>query len=92
MTGALLTAPHPIGYLAQRQVAQSAEQVVHRVGRARLSITGECLELELELGQRPRIEQLAQLLGTQQLAQQVAIERQRLCPAVDERRVALVHV
>ncbi len=65
---------------------------MHRVGRARLAIGGEELELELELGQGVGIEQLAQLLGAEQLAQQVAIERECLGPAIDERRVTLVHV
>ena len=41
---------------------------------------------------RLAIQQLAQLLRAEQLAQQVAIERERLRSPIDERRVALVHV
>ena len=39
-----------------------------------------------------RIEQLAQLLLAEQLAQQVPVERQRLGPTLRQRRVAVVHV
>ena len=71
---------------------QPPQEVVHRVGRARRSLVGQRLQLELELGEGLGVEQLAQLLGAQQLAQQVAIERQRLRAPVEQRRVALVHV
>jgi hypothetical protein len=50
------------------------------------------LQLELEVGQRAGVEQLAQLLRAEQVAQQVAVERQRGGPALGQRRVALVHV
>ncbi len=53
---------------------------------------GQPLQLQLELGEGIAVEQLAQLLGPEQLAQQVAVEGQRLRPAVDQRRIALVHV
>ena len=82
----------PCRDLVGAQVAQPAQEVVHRVGRPRGSVGRQELELQLELGQGVGVEQLAQLLGTQQLAQQVAIEGQRLRPPVDQRRVALVHV
>ncbi len=91
-TGAFVRAAHPGGDLVGSQVAQPAQEVVHRIGRARRSVGRQELELELQLGQRVRVEQLAQLLGAEQLAQQVAVERQRLGATVDERRVALVHV
>src|SRR5262249_2547476 len=45
-----------------------------------------------EVAKRRRIEQLAQLLLAEQLAEEVAVEREGLCPALGERRVALVHV
>ena len=44
------------------------------VGGRGLSVVGQRLERQLEVGQRLGIEQLAQLLLAQQLAQQVAVE------------------
>jgi hypothetical protein len=46
---------------------------------------------ELQLADRGRIEQLAQLLLTQQLAQPLAVERERLGAALRHRRIAFVH-
>ena len=74
------------------QVTQPAQQVMDLVGRAGRALLGQRLQLQLQLGQRLGIEQLAQLLRAQQLAQQVAVERERLGPPVEQRRVALVHV
>ena len=62
------------------------------VERRRLPVVGQGLEAQLEIGQRVRIEQLAQLLLAEQLAQQVAVERQRAGAALGDRRVAVVHV
>ena len=53
---------------------------------------GEALQLELEVGEHAGVEQLAQLLGAQQVAEQVAVERQRGRTAFGQRCVALVHV
>ena len=50
------------------------------------------LKVGLDLLEAPRVDQLAQLLLAQQLAQQVAVERQRRRAALGVRRVALVHV
>ncbi len=58
----------------------------------RASLVGQRLEAQLEVGQRLRIEQLAQLLLAEQLAQQVAIEGQGAGASFGERRVAVVHV
>ena len=75
------------------EVADGAEQVVEVVGVAHAPAAGrQPLQLELEIGERGGVDQLAQLLGAEQLAQQVAVERQRAGPALGERRVALVHV
>ena len=71
---------------------EEAEQVVDLVGVAGAAAVGEALELELEVGEHDRVEQLAQLLGAEQLAQQVAVEGQRRGPALGQRGVALVHV
>ena len=62
------------------------------VGVAGPAAVGQALQLELEVGQHARVDQLAQLLGAEQVAQQVAVEGQRRGPALGQRRVALVHV
>ena len=62
------------------------------VGRPCPATLGEALQLELDVGEHTRIEQLAQLLGAEQVAQQVAVERQRRGPPLGQRGVALVHV
>ena len=62
------------------------------VGVAGPPAVDEALQLELEVGQHAGVEQLAQLLGAEQVAQQVAVERERGGPPLGERRVALVHV
>ena len=49
-------------------------------------------ELLLHLLERLGVEQVAKLLLPEQLAQQVAVERERLRAALGERRVVLVHV
>ena len=78
--------------LGRGQVADLAEHVVQLVGAARPAPVGEALQLELDVGEHARVEQLAQLLGAEQVAQQVAVERQRRGAALGQRRVALVHV
>ncbi len=57
------------------------------VGRARVAA-----QLALDLVDGVAVEQVAQLLLPEQLAQQVAVERQRLRAALGRRRVVLVHV
>ncbi len=74
------------------EVADLAEHVVQLVGRACPAPLGEALQLELDVGEHARIEQLAQLLGAEQVAQQVAVERQRRGPPLGQRGIALVHV
>ena len=53
---------------------------------------GEALQFELDVGEHLRVEQLAELLGPEQVTQEVAVERQRSGAAFGERGVALVHV
>ena len=66
-----------------------AEQVVDPVGaRCPGPAVGEPLELERDLVDRARVEQVAQLLGPEQLPQQIAVERERGRPALGERGVA----
>ena len=74
------------------QVAQPAQQVVELVRGLRLPLLDERLEAELEIRERRGVEQLAQLLLAEQLAEEVAVQRQRLGPALGHGGVALVHV
>ena len=78
--------------LVVREIAERAEEVVQVIGRARAAALAEALQLELDLVERAGVEQLAQLLGPEQLAEQVAVEGQRGRAPLGERRVALVHV
>ena len=48
--------------------AEDAQQVVDLVGVAGPASVGEALELELEVGEHDRVDELAQLLGSEQLA------------------------
>ena len=76
--------------LVRAKVAEATEQVVNRVGRARQPLVGQRLELELEVGQGVRVEQLTQLLLAEQLAQQVAVERERAGTSPGQRCVPVV--
>ncbi len=78
--------------LAGRQVAEPTQQVVDLVDRARRALRGQRLERQLEIGQCLGIDELAQLLLAEQLAEQVPVEGQRLRAALGQRRVAVVHV
>ena len=55
-------------------------------------ITRLAPQLALDLVHRVRVEQVAELLLAQELAQEVAVERQRLRPPLRRRRVVLEHV
>ena len=68
------------------------EQVVEVIGVARPPFGSEPLELELECGDHRGVEQLTQLFGAEEVAQQIAVERKCCNPALRERCVALVHV
>ena len=82
----------PLGALLGGEVAEVAEQLLQRVAVAGAARLGAVLELRLDLLQRLGVDQLAQLLLAEQLAQQVAVERQRRGAPLGVRRVALVHV
>ena len=88
--GRAVDGPQP--ELVERQRPEQPELVVHLVDVAGQAAVDEPLQLELEVGQHVGVDQLAQLLGAEQVAQQVAVERQRGRPALGQRRVALVHV
>ncbi len=78
--------------LLQRQVADPAQHVVQRVHRVRARALARPLQVGLDLLQRGGVDQLAQLLLAEQLAQQLAVQRQRGGAALRVGRVALVHV
>ena len=78
--------------LVERQRTEQPQQVVHLVGVAGAPAVDQALQLELEVGQDVGVDELAQLLGAEQVAQQVAVERERRGPPLGERGVALVHV
>jgi hypothetical protein len=59
--------------LASAQVASQAQQVIQPLG-----ILRERAQRRLDLGERGRVDQLAQLLLAEQLPQKVPVERQRL--------------
>jgi hypothetical protein len=81
-----------VGDLDVAQVAEAAQDVGQRVARVRAGAVGAVLEVELDLLERAGVDELAQLLLAEQLAQQLAVERQRRRAALGVRRVALVHV
>ena len=74
------------------EIADLAEHIVQLVGRPGTSTVGEALQFEFDVGEHAGVEQLTQLFGAEQLAQQVAVERQRRGTTLGQRRVALVHV
>ena len=89
--------PSPVALAAQvdlggGEVADAAQHVVQLVGAAGPATVGQALQVELDVGEHAGVEQLAQLLGAEQVAQQVAVERQRRGPPLGQRGVALVHV
>ena len=78
--------------LVEAQVAEPPQEVVDLVRVRGVALVDERLEAQLEVRERVGIEQLAELLLAQQLAQQVAVEGERLGPPLGQRGVAVVHV
>ncbi len=76
----------------EREIAEQPEQVVDLVDVASAASGRESLQIELEVGEHPGIDELAQLLRAHEIAKQIAVERQRRRSALRERRVVLVHV
>jgi hypothetical protein len=81
----------PLDQLVDRQGAEHPQQVVQLVGVAGAAALDAALELVLDVDERGGVEQVAQLLGAEQLAQQVAVERQRRGSPFGQRRVVVVH-
>ncbi|MGV3758345.1 MAG: hypothetical protein ACO1PW_02225 [Actinomycetota bacterium] len=63
--------------------------LVHVAGQPALD---EALELELEVGQDVGVDELAQLLGAEEVPQQVPVEGEGGGPALGQGRVAGLHV
>ncbi len=82
----------PRGDLVLAHRAQFAEEVVHAVRASRPPSRREPLQPEFDVVERARVQQLAQLLRAEELAEQVPVERERRRATFRERRVALVHV
>ena len=74
------------------QVAHPAQHVAERIRARRARARGAALEIVLHLRQRGRVDQLAQLLLAEQLAQKIPVERQRRRAPLGAGGVALVHV
>ena len=87
LLGGRLDVVPTVGELAAGQIARSAQQVVQAV-RAGPRSRGQ---VALHRDQRVGIEEVAQLVRAEQLAQQVAVEGQRLHAALRRGRVILVH-
>ena len=62
------------------------------VARAGPPPVRQVLQVELDIGEHPRVEELAQLLDPEQVGEQVTVEGERRRPPLGERGIALVHV
>ena len=91
-SGGVEAREHAVGNLDARQVPEPAQDVGQRVARVRARAVRAVLEVELDLLQRGGVDELAQLLLAEELAQQLAVERQRRRAPLGVRRVALVHI
>ena len=81
-----------LGGLRRRQVADAPQHVVQRVGVPRPKVLGAVLQVVLHLLQRAGVDEVAQLLLAQELAQQLAVQGQGDGAPLGRGRVALVHV
>ena len=80
------------GLQALCRIRQVANLLVFVARRAIRPVCADRRATGLDLLERARVDQVAQLLLAEQLAQQVAVERQRLGAPLGGRRVVLVHV
>ncbi len=78
--------------LSASEVADVTQHVVQAVAAGGARHLGAVLQVVFDARERARVDQLAQLLLAEQLAQQIAVERQRGGTALGVGRVALVHV
>ena len=90
--GRALATTHARSHFGSGQIAEPPEQVGRLIGVARPAFFQQTLQLEFQEFDRPRIEQLPKLFSTQELSQELFIQRQRLRSSLGQRRIALVHV
>ena len=68
-----------------------AQQVVDGVDGAGVALRDQPLQLQLEVGERGGVDQVAQLVAAEQLGEQLAVQGQRRGAALGQGCVALVH-
>ena len=78
--------------LLEGQRAEGPQDVGQLVRVPGPAAVAEPLQVQLQVGQDTGVDQLPQLLGAQQVPQQVPVECQRRGPALGQRGVPLVHV
>ncbi len=78
--------------LVAGEIADPAQQIGERVGMRGAQQLRATLQLVLDIFERARVEQIAQLFLAEQVAQHVAIELQRLRAALGGGRIALVEI
>ena len=83
---------HALGRLGGGQVAHPAQHLMQGVAVGGAGPCGAMLEIVLDRRERVEVDELAQLLLSEQLAQQIAIQGQGGGPALGVGSVALVHV
>ena len=76
----------------QAQVTDTAEYVVQLVGVAGFASVRQALEFELGGLDGSRVEKLAKLGFTQQVAKEVAVESQGVCASLGKGSIAFVHI
>src|SRR5439155_15824947 len=76
--------------LVAREISETLQEIVDAVGMLRGAIGIEVLQLELELGQHVRVEELAQLGLAEQLTQLQRVDGERLRAALGKRLVSFV--
>ena len=83
---------HPGRQLELGHRAEHPQQVMELIGVAGGPLRGEPLQFELDLGDDLGVEQRPELLGTEQIPQELTVQAERSGPTLGQRRVALVHV
>ncbi len=81
-----------IGHLVDRERPQPSQEIFEPVDVSGLPGFGCSLKFGFELGEHFGVEEFPQLLGAQQVVQQITVERQGRRPALGQRSVAFVHV
>jgi hypothetical protein len=74
------------------EVAETAEEIMELVGVACLTGINEALEFQLRLFNGRRVEQFTQFVLSQEVPEEVAVQRERLGSALGKGGIAFVHV